>query len=701
MRALLGGMLLSLALPSWAAEPVQRFALLVGHNQGGGDRVTLRYAHTDAQALQGVLTGLGGVDTGEARLLLDPSADQLQAALADLAERVEAAGTQRTEVVFYYSGHSDEEGLLLGDERFTYPALREHMDAIDAKVRLAILDSCASGALIRSKGGQRVAPFLVDEASDVGGLAYITSSSEDEVSQEADRLGASYFTHYLTTGLRGAADVSGDGRVTLHEAYQFAKDETLQRTERTQLGPQHANYDFQLSGTGDLVLTDLTYTTASLVLDEGLAGRAMVRTPSGALVAELNKPEARSVELGLADGSYAVTLTGDDGRYGTADVELYAGESTVLLPTQLQWFDGEKGVARGATVVPLTEPVERNRFRWEMVPGSPSPSPGGTDALLVGVISSRGEAVEGLAWGTAMTESEGAVTGVQASFGATLAGSLDAGAQLGVAYNDTREGGIGVQLGVGANRAGGPFDGLQFAAGANLLGDGGDAVQFSPGANVAGGELQGLQLASVNVAEGLGGLQLGLVNVGRHVRGAQVGLVNIGTQVDGMQLGVINVADDVRGAPVGLLSFERQGRHDLLLFASDSDWINAEIRLGGDMLYTQIGGGGTPGEQAYVGAGLGVHAPFGERVWLDLDAVYAGYLPIGDRGGFALRPRSVVRGRSTLGVQVFPQLAPFVGASVNVQLPSDHLAAVEVSPAYIDPDTSVSVWPGFFAGVQF
>ena len=72
MRSLLGMGALALALPlaASAAEPVQRYALLVGHNQGGGDRATLRYAHTDAQALHGVLTGLGGVDTGSAELLL-------------------------------------------------------------------------------------------------------------------------------------------------------------------------------------------------------------------------------------------------------------------------------------------------------------------------------------------------------------------------------------------------------------------------------------------------------------------------------------------------------------------------------------------------------------------------------------------------------------------------------------------------------
>jgi hypothetical protein len=39
--------------------------------------------------------------------------------------------------------------------------------------------------------------------------------------------------------------------VTLNEAYRFAFDETLARTETTSGGPQHAAYDISLAGTGD------------------------------------------------------------------------------------------------------------------------------------------------------------------------------------------------------------------------------------------------------------------------------------------------------------------------------------------------------------------------------------------------------------------------------------------------------------------
>src|SRR5207253_2498641 len=112
-----------------------------------------------------------------------------------------------------------------------YGALRKAIEAVPADVRVAVLDSCASGAFARSKGGQFLPAFLSDASSQVRGQAILTSSSETEVAQESDRIGSSFFTHHLLAGLRGAADTSHDGRVTLNEAYQYAYDETLSRTE--------------------------------------------------------------------------------------------------------------------------------------------------------------------------------------------------------------------------------------------------------------------------------------------------------------------------------------------------------------------------------------------------------------------------------------------------------------------------------------
>ena len=53
----------------------------------------------------------------------------------------------------------------------------------DADVRIAILDSCASGAIIRAKGGVHRAPFLSDASTQARGHAFLTASSANEAAQ--------------------------------------------------------------------------------------------------------------------------------------------------------------------------------------------------------------------------------------------------------------------------------------------------------------------------------------------------------------------------------------------------------------------------------------------------------------------------------------------------------------------------------------
>src|SRR5690606_15732842 len=105
--------------------------------------------------------------------------------------------------------------------------------------------------------------------------------------------------------------------------------ETLARTERTKGGPQHPAYDMKLSGTGDVVMTDMRETSAGLVLGKDLEGRFFVRTPSGRLAAELYKPMGRVVELGLAPGSYSVRMERTKGL-ADATVDLEEGKRRAL-----------------------------------------------------------------------------------------------------------------------------------------------------------------------------------------------------------------------------------------------------------------------------------------------------------------------------------------------------------------------------------
>jgi len=364
---------------------VQRLALVAGANDGGPDRPALKYAVSDAERFARVLLDLGGVNPANAILLKQPKLRELEQALDQLRSRIDEArrtaagnGGGRTEVLVYYSGHADDKGLLLGEDRYSYRSLRDRLDDVAADVRIAVLDACASGAITRIKGGVLRPPFLVDESADMRGHAFLTSSAATEAAQESDRIRGSYFTHFLISGLRGAADMSGEGKVTLNEAYQFAFNETLGRTAETKGGAQHPSYDINLSGTGDVVMTDLRQTSATLVLGEALDGRFFVSNARQELIVELYKPYGRKVELGVEAGSYEVRVEREAAAL-LAKPKLGEGDRVVLEPTQFTPTTPLPTRARGGFVPPPFAVTDRNRIElligtWRVPGRSDTPS---------------------------------------------------------------------------------------------------------------------------------------------------------------------------------------------------------------------------------------------------------------------------------------------------------------------------------------
>ena len=200
-----------------------------GPTTAAPSRAVLRYAVDDARAVGQVLEDMGGVLPGDAatwKTRTRPPCSRRSGRWPRTWTGPRRT-SRRVEVIFYYSGHSDEEALFLGEERVPYAELKDLITSLNADVRIAILDSCASGALTLPKGVIKRPPFLLDTAYDMKGYAFMASSSASEAAQESSRLGRSFFTHNLVSGMRGAADMNLDGRITLNEAYQFAFDGTL------------------------------------------------------------------------------------------------------------------------------------------------------------------------------------------------------------------------------------------------------------------------------------------------------------------------------------------------------------------------------------------------------------------------------------------------------------------------------------------
>lgn len=751
-----------------AQPPVQvrRLALLVGVNDGGPGRERLRYAASDAQAFARVLGELGGVAPADRVMLLETGRAGLLDGLSrmrTLAESARASGANRVEVLLYYSGHSDEEGLLLQGERMDYGELRRALGGLPADVRIAVLDSCASGAFARRKGGSPRPAFLVDSGVQVKGQAILTSSSEDEASQESDRLGGSFFTHHLISGLRGAADVTRDGRVTLNEAYQFAFHETLARTERTQRGAQHPAYDIEMAGTGDLVMTDLRATSAGLILTEALEGRLYVRDEAGALVVELLKTAGRPAELGLAPGRYRVRRE-LGGAVSEADLVLTEGKGTPLAASLFRPVLSEATVSRGGpSQVEAEAPVMAQGrvqvpFNASLVPGLSLNALVAGDApventVAIGVVNdgtalrgaglalganvyaeeSRGLAaavalnlmgrrVDGTQLSVGFNYAGGAVDGVQASVGGNWAGGSLRVAQLGVGLNVATASVSGAQVSAGLNLAGGSVHGAQITSGVNVTKESFEGAQLSSGINVtrrdfrgvqlssgvnwAGGALSGVQLSSgFNRAQNVEGLQMGLLNVGGDVTGAQIGLLNIGGVVKGTQVGLVNLAKEVHGVPVGMVSLVKEGQQHLEFWSSDIQLANVGLKLGGRHFYSTLVAGIGPDDRLQrfsLGLGFGGHIPLARRFWVDVDAVAS---TVHDRNEPFDSENLLAQARVMVGFQIFSRLAVFAGPTYNTYFafsPEERrkVTTMKVTERPLGSDGTWQRWPGFQAGLR-
>ncbi len=357
-------------LPAAAAAQVERFAVVVGNDRGQPPDAALSYAETDAARVAAMLQEVGGVRPENLVLLRGEDAGTVRRTLIAVNDRLRAAGRQAMLTV-YYSGHADAGALHLGATSLELPELEQLVRGSAATLRLLILDACRSGALTRVKGGAPIPPFDIQLGERVAGegAVFLTSSSASEDSQESDEIKGSFFTHALVSGLLGAADANGDGRVTLDEAYRYAYEATLRASSRSVAGIQHPTFEYEVRGMGDVVLATLEAnapTRAWVQLPEGRTWLLFQGTEEGPVVGEVGARD-RSRRLSLRAGRYFVRGRGPDVLLEGA-FEAPAGAAVALDESRLERTAYDRLVRKGGGAASAVASVEAEaRLRSSLV----------------------------------------------------------------------------------------------------------------------------------------------------------------------------------------------------------------------------------------------------------------------------------------------------------------------------------------------
>lgn len=310
---------LSLILLAPPAEAeVERYAILAGNNQGARDEANLRFAEDDATKLGRTLIEVSSFPPENVLVLAGRDATSFRRALIALNDRIRAKtaeGGAEPVLLVYYSGHADARALHLGGTLFELAELEQLVRGSAASFRVLMVDACRSGSLTQVKGGTVGPPFPIEEGErlDGEGVVFLASSAANEDAQESEEIAGSFFTHYVVSGLLGAADLNNDGKVGLREVYAHAYEQTLRASSRTLAGMQHPTFRYEIKGRGDLVLSEPYQVQARAILEFPEARGYLIfgGSAEGPVIAEIG-PQDRVRRLGLRPGRYFLRSRGRD-----------------------------------------------------------------------------------------------------------------------------------------------------------------------------------------------------------------------------------------------------------------------------------------------------------------------------------------------------------------------------------------------------
>lgn len=333
------------------AAPV-RILIAAGASTGLPGDPPLNHPLRDATKVREVFTSLGQVRGDEAILLHDPSKAALLAAFDRAQAIARRHAMNEVTLIFYFSGHGDQEALHLRGETLAIADLRGRLMQVPAGLRLVVVDACRTKEVLRAKGMNVQPGFTIKVPSQppASGVVWLFASADGEAAQESDEIGGALFTHFWLAGLRGAADTNVDGRVTLEEAFTYGYNQTLFRSSRSGGVLQRPEKRLELTESAPLVLTEISKARAQLELPrEADALYLVYAVGAQSVIAEVLGVSDRPTRLALPAGRYIVQKR-MGARGAATEAALSAGAVHVVSASDFRPFSGEVLAQKGDLV---------------------------------------------------------------------------------------------------------------------------------------------------------------------------------------------------------------------------------------------------------------------------------------------------------------------------------------------------------------
>ena len=691
---------------------MRHWAVIIGVDAYPPPFQSLRYAADDAKAIAQVFQ-----DAGANVTLMTPDS-LIQPTKANVIEQLQRhAQLEAVDLLtVYLSGHGEDingTGYFLpmdvtdplADSGLSLENLFAILNRANAKHRFVIVDAC------------RVAPkehfvAALSRYSEESNIIF-TACDSNQWAPEVPRLKHGLFTYFLLKGLGGGYQDRGaagpDGTVTVLGLLDYVTrgiEDWHSHLSEDLRYPQQITPRVFYNGKYISLLNNQGI-DPMVLNNEGLPPRiANVSSPQPTRDLEPSPPLEKSGDVapGTAKGDDLhlpltislipwISTVGfqDPNRNITTNlsINIIAGYHTKLDGIELGGVLNLKGVeARGAQFAGVANIVG-----------------GDVDGFQVsGGLNAAGRNVEGSQASGGLNAIGGDLNGFQVAAGINVTGGSVRGFQASGGGNFAARNLQGLQITPGLNLVGRNVlnQGLQVAAGVNIAGNL-KGTQISAAANIALGSDQeanipyaGTQISMVNIAHGDIDTQIGLLNIAGHVRTSQVGLLNVSGRMSGI--------------PIGLISFVKDNPLHLQLWASDTEAANLGIRLGSRHVYSLLMVGSYPhGDLGRWSSGFGIggHIPLGKRLFLNVDLITREvvYTDKPQEDTWWYDEHTVLNKlRLAVGWERHKWFSVFGGVSLNF-LVSDRRDTSDFGygfdHVYREDDTTIRVWPGFFAGVQF
>ena len=213
----------------------------------------LKYSDDDAYQFYAFLKSPegGALPDKQVKVLVDEDATRVN--ILQTLRQVLLKADDNDEIIFYFSGHGIDGAFLPQDfdginNRLLHSEVKAIFEQSQAKHKVCIADACFSGSLLALKAplAPQIQAFYKAFENTQGGMALFMSSKSQEYSLEDQGLRSGIFSHYLSRGLKGEADVDGNKIVTMRELYDFVYKNVRTYTSSAQTPTISGQFDWAM-----------------------------------------------------------------------------------------------------------------------------------------------------------------------------------------------------------------------------------------------------------------------------------------------------------------------------------------------------------------------------------------------------------------------------------------------------------------------